>query len=212
MSDQTRQVPDPVSRLAAETWKKWRGQIAEAAPVSRGNGLNGHDGPPDAEAETWKTPEQRMVEKIRRRMGQYPEWYESDPDRLAATVCAEIDRIGATLARTLPTSRIAVDVWLIPLSVFNWLVEDGNGVRFVRGALSAWSDAQDFNAANIVGLDSGQKLNRREAFLEIAPPLLKAVLDQLMDSGIWISFGQKFTGPEFTALIMRVQCEPRDGR
>ncbi len=210
MSDQSRQVPAPVSRLAAEAWKRWRGQIADAAPVSRPNGLNGHDGPP--EAETWKTPEERMVEKIRRRMSQYPEWYESDPDRLAATVCAEIDRIGDKLARTLPTSRAAVDVWQIPLSVFNWLVEDGNGVRFVRGALSAWSDAQDFNAANIVGLDPVEKLKRREAFLDIAPPLLKAVLDQLMDSGIWISFGQKFTGPEFTALIMRGQCEPREGR
>ncbi len=212
MSDQSRQVPAPVSRLAAEAWKKWRGQIAETTPAARGNGLNGDAGTGDAGVEAWKTPEERMVEKIRRRMSQYPEWYESDPDRLAVTVCAEIDRIGDKLARTLPTSRAAVDVWQVPLSVFNWLVEDGNGVRFVRGALSAWSDAQDFNAANIVGLDSVEKLKRREAFLEIAPPLLRAVLDQLMDSGIWISFGQKFTGPEFTALIMRGQCEPREGR
>lgn len=209
MSDQSREVPDPVSRAAAEVWKKWNDQIAAASPRPAANGANGHATATDADI--WKTPEERMIEKIRRRMAQYPEWYETDPGRLAGTVCRELERIGATLARALPQTNAAVEVWQVPLSVFNWLVGDGERVRFIRGALSAWSDALDFNAANAAGMDHHQQQRHRAAFLDIAPPLLKAVLGQLTDHGLWVSFGQKYTGPEFTALIMRVQCIPRGG-
>lgn len=208
MSDRSRLVPDPVSRAAAEVWKKWDSQIAAAVSGPATNGFDSHSG--SSEAETWKTPEERMIDKIRRRMAQYPEWYETDSAKLADTVCRELERIGATLARSLPRTHAAVEVWQVPLSVFNWLVEEGEGVRFIRGALGAWSDAQDFNGANVAGIDHGVAQQRRAAFLDIAPPLLKAVLGQLMDHGFWITFGQKYTGPEFTGLIMRVQREQRD--
>ncbi|MBK8456827.1 MAG: hypothetical protein IPL47_06730 [Phyllobacteriaceae bacterium] len=149
MSDSTRDVPEQVSRAAAETWKKWSGEIAAVAPRLSTADFAAHGA--GANSEVWKTPEERMIDKIRRRMDEFPEWYETDQDRLASTVCAELERIGATLAHALPRTHGAVDVWQIPLSVFNWLVDGGNDVRFIRGALSAWSDGKDESAEGASG-------------------------------------------------------------
>lgn len=209
MSATTREVPGRVRQAAASVWAKWSGEVAAAASAGHRDEFTFAAMRPDPAA--WKTPEERMIDKIRARMREYPEWYEADPERLSATVCRELDRIGERLARVLPYTDGAVEVWTIPLSVFNWLVEEGGRTHFIRGALSAWSDAQDFNSANVAGLDPAERERRRAAFLEIAPPLLKAVLAELTDHCLWISFAQKYVGPEFKALIMRAQCRERPG-
>lgn len=203
MSDDTRKVPEPVKRAAEAVWKKWSGAIEAATAASRRDEFSFEA--MHAVAEDWKTPEDRMIDKIRQRMREFPEWYETDEQKLAAAVGRELERIGALLSRTLPHTTGAVEVWTIPLSVFNWLIEDGGKTHFIRGALSAWSDAQDFNGANAAGLDKAERERRRRAFLDIAPPLLKAVLAELVDTCLWISFAQKYVGPEFKALIMRAQ-------
>lgn len=209
MTDSTRKVPDPVKRAAEAVWAKWSGEVEAAANAGRHEAFS--FAPMHSDPGAWKTPEERMIDKIRARMREYPEWYETDPGRLAETVCRELDRIGERLSRVLPYTDGAVEVWTIPLSVFNWLVEEGGRTHFIRGALSAWSDAQDFNSANADGLDPAERERRRAAFLDIAPPLLKAVLAELVDHCLWISFGQKYVGPEFKALIMRAQCRRTAG-
>lgn len=202
MNGEDRPVPGSVARAAEAVWQKWSGEIAAAASAQRRDDFSFAAMHAD---DDWKTPEERMIDKIRRRMREYPEWYDDDPERLAATVCRELERIGQTLAHALPYTTGAVDIWEIPLSVFNWLVEDGGKVHFIRGALSAWCDALDFNSANAAGIDAAERERRRTAFFEIAPPLLKAVLAQLVDHGLWISFAQRYVGPEFKGLIMRAQ-------
>jgi hypothetical protein len=149
--------------------------------------------------------EARMILKIKRRMRQYPDWYETDPDRVAALVCTELERIGAVLTRDLPGADKPVEVWQVPLSVFNWLVQGEWGESFVRGALKAWSSAQCFNAANGVSVDPAQSARLRAPFLEIAPPLLKAVLGQLLEEDLRVTFAQKFEDGELTALSLRVE-------
>lgn len=146
-----------------------------------------------------------MIAKIKRRMREYPEWYETDPARVSALVVRELERIGTVLEREFPRSDQPVEVWRVPLSVFNWLVDGPSGEGFVRGALKAWSSAQCFNAANGCAVGAEQAARLRAPFLEIAPPLLRAVLEQLMDDDFWVTLHQVYVGAEFQYLGLRVQ-------
>ena len=197
-----RDVPNEVHQAAADAWSKWRQKIATIPPaaetVHQTAGAR-HD------PEAGLTPEERMIRKIKRRMQEYPEWYATDPETVGAAVGAQLERIGEILDRTLPETKDAVEVWEIPLSVFNWLVQSDHGESFVHGALSAWSDAQGFNAANSPDLERAEKERLRAPFFEIAPPMLGAVLEQMLQTDLWISFQQKYVGPELKYLAMRVQ-------
>lgn len=203
MTKRNRGVPEKVNEAAASAWSRFSAKIAAVPPLPHGDdGALGHRlVDPDAA----KSPEQRMIEKIKRRMREYPEWYETDPDRVAAEVARQLERIGAILEQELPEAKEPVAVWNIPLSVFNWLVEGELGETFHHGALSAWSSAENFNAANKTKLDPDERDRLREGFLEISPLLLTAVLDQMLKTGLWISFAQKFEGPELKYLVMRVE-------
>jgi hypothetical protein len=202
MHRKTRDVPEQVHQAAATAWRKWSEKLSTVPPAPHAAEANGG---PKVDPDAGKTPEERMISKIKRRMKEYPEWYETDQEKVAVRVCTELERIGGILERELPESEDPVEVWQVPLSVFNWLVMGDTGEQFVHGALSAWSGAQSFNAANDRSLDSRQKARLREPFLEIAPPLLKAVLEQMLQADLWISFAQKFVGPELKSLVMRVQ-------
>lgn len=204
MSKRNRDVPDQVHEAAATAWSKFSDKIAAVPP-----GRKAKDESQIAQAridpDAGKSPEQRMIEKIKRRMKEYPEWYETDPDKIAAEVARQLERIGAILEAKLPDATDPVEVWEIPLSVFNWLVEGETGETFHHGALSAWSSAENFNASNNVTLDAPQRDKLRESFLEISPLLLTAVLEQMLKTDLWISFAEKFVGPELKYLVMRVQ-------
>jgi len=41
--------------------------------------------------------------------------------------------------------------------------------------------------------------------MEIAPLLLRAVLEELLQTGLWVSFAEKFVGNELEFLVLRVQ-------
>lgn len=197
-------IPAEVHDAAQTAWSKWSDQISAIPPVvETPKTLNGeaHFTNPDAN----KTPAERMIDKIKRRMQEYPEWYETNPDKIAGTVGEELERIGTILSRDLPGTEDPIDVWNIPLSVFNWLIESDAGEHFHHGALSAWSSAENFNAANSAKLDSTQRSKLRQRFLDDSPVLLRAVLTELLKTNLWISFAEKFEGPELKYLVMRVQ-------
>ncbi len=202
MKKRTHEVPESIARAADTTWGKYKARLAHArAPHAEEHGIARRRTDPDA----FKTPEQKMIEKIKLRMSQYPEWYETDPARVAGTVSAELERIGEVLDRCLAESDDPVEVWQIPLSVFNWLVETARGETFVHGALKAWSNAEHFNASYAASLGEAQRAKLREPFMEIAPMLLRVVLEELLETGLVITFAEKFVGPELKFLVMRVQ-------
>jgi hypothetical protein len=205
MARRNNDVPEQVYQAAQSAWTKWSRKIEAEPRPDRSDGFMAHRlVDPDA----GKSPEQLMIEKIKRRMREYPEWYETDPAKLAASVAAQLERIGAVLDEKLPTAPDPVPVWEIPLSVFNWLVEGETGETFVHGALSAWSSAENFNAANARSLSDDQRARLRAPFLELSPTLLTAVLEEMLKTDLWISFAEKFVGPELKYLVMRVQLAP----
>lgn len=202
MHKRTGEIPEKVDRAADSTWRKFRDRLSfTKAPAVEETAMRRGRVDPDS----LKTPEQKMIEKIRLRMKQYPEWYETNPDKLAGCVAQELERIGDLLDRELAEAEEPVEVWLIPLSVFNWLVDTPNGESFVRGALSAWSNAERFNRSNAGDLDADQRDRLRTPFLAQAPMCLKVVVGELLDTGLIITFAKKFVGPEFKYLVMRVQ-------
>jgi len=202
MYKRTGEIPESVDQAADTAWKKFKHRLSftkEAHPddhVVRKHGVAPDD---------LKSPEQKMIEKIKLRMAQYPEWYETDPDKLAELVARELDRIGDLLDRRLADAEEPVEVWQIPLSVFNWLVETAKGESFVRGALRAWSNAELFNGSYAANLSDAERRKLRAPFLDEAPMLLKVVLEELLETGLVITFSKKFVGPEFKYLVMRVQ-------
>lgn len=202
MANHSREVPDTVQQAAKEVWQGWRSRLAAARPAS-GEPRSGAGGARPAGAQA--TAEALMIAKIKRRMREYPEWYETDPARVSALVVRELERIGAVLEHAFPLSDEPVEVWRVPLSVFNWLVEGPSGESFVRGALKAWSSAQCFNAANGCAVGPGQAQRLRAPFLEISPPLLRAVLEQLVDEDFWVTLHQVYVGAEFQFIGVRVQ-------
>lgn len=204
MTKRNRDVPEQVHRAAETAWRKFHDQIA-AAPDSPRSESDAMQSRARIDPDAGKTPEQRMIEKIKRRMAEYPEWYETDPDKVAAEVARQLERIGEILARRLPDATEPVEVWEIPLSVFNWLVDGENGETFHHGALSAWSSAENFNASNNPTLAAPQRDKLRASFLAISPLLLTAVLEEMLKTDLWISFAEKFVGPELKFLVMRVQ-------
>ena len=115
------------------------------------------------------------------------------------------ERIGTVLDAKLAEAEEPVEVWQIPLSVFNWLVDTPTGEGFVHGALKAWSSAENFNAANAAQCDEAQRAKLRAPFLELAPLRLRAVLEELLATGLVVTFAEKFVGPELKYLVMRVQ-------
>lgn len=200
-----RALPDAVNKRAESTWEKWRGKISAAEDTfeqedadrvrfGRRKGNTAND----------LTGEDRMIAKIRRRMREYPQWYETDPEKVAASAAAELDRIGEKLVRDLPETDHAIDVWDIPLSVFNWLYEDDTGEHFVRGALTAWAHAEAFNTASSVS-DPEEKARLRASFVDICPPLLCAVLEQLEKSDLVLTFAEKYVGAELHFLTLRAK-------
>ena len=203
MTKRNNRVPDEVNEAADTVWGKFRDKIAAVPPSQKDDDesflahklIN-----PDA----GKSPEQVMIEKIRRRMKEYPEWYETDPDKVADEVARQLERIGEVLAVKLADAKDPVSVWQIPLSVFNWLVDGDEGVTFHRGALSAWSSAEEFNAANHADLSDDERAKLRAPFLDLAPVLLVAVLEEVLSTGLGVSFAEKFVGPELKYLDMRV--------
>ena len=202
MNKRTGDVPESVDRAANTAWGKFRDRLSfskaaasEDTVVRKGR----------ADPETLKSPEQKMIEKIKLRMSQYPEWYETDPDKLAACVARELERIGELLDRQLANADEPVEVWQIPLSVFNWLVQTPNGESFVRGALRAWSNAEHFNGSYAANLSDDQRKKLRAPFMGEAPMCLNVVLEELLETGLVITFSKKFIGPEFKYLVMRVQ-------
>lgn len=205
----TPDVPGEVHDAADSAWNKWREKLASVVPPETNKTELGAR---RADLDTGKPPEQRMIEKIKRRMAQYPEWYETDPAKVASSVAEHLERIGTILERELPKAKDPVPVWDIPLSVFNWLVETDEGESFVHGALSAWSRAEEFNAANDARLtaEEGQKL--RAPLFEIAPVLLKAVLEELLPAKLRLTFAEKFAGSELKYLELRVQLPPKAQR
>ncbi len=203
MTKRTPAVPAQVHTAAATTWHKWQDKLATVPPEEPDMSDAGFAARRN-EILTCVTPEERMIAKIRLRMTQYPEWYETDPAKVAELVATELDRIGALLEKKLPTAKKPVEVWDIPLSVFNWLVEDEHGVSFVHGALSAWSNAECFNSANLPDLTPEDRAHLRANFTECAPVLLKAVLLELMQTNLRITFAKKFVGPELKYLTLRV--------
>ncbi len=202
MKKRTQEVPESIARAADTAWGKYKDRLSHAkAPHVEETAIARAHTDPDA----FKTPEQKMIEKIKLRMSQYPEWYETDPAKLSETVSVELDRIGEMLGRCLAEADEPVEVWQIPLSVFNWLVETGHGETFVHGALKAWSNAEHFNASYGTSLGEAQRAKLREPFMEIAPMLLRVVLDELLATGLIVTFAEKFVGPELKYLVMRVQ-------
>ena len=202
MNKRTGDVPESVDRAADTAWGKFRDRLSfskaaasEDTVVRKGR----------ADPETLKSPEQKMIEKIKLRMSQYPEWYETDPDKLAVCVARELERIGELLDRQLANADEPVEVWQIPLSVFNWLVQTPNGESFVRGALRAWSNAEHFNGSYAANLSDDQRKKLRSPFMGEAPMCLNVVLEELLETGLVITFSKKFIGPEFKYLVMRVQ-------
>ncbi len=207
MKKRTQDVPETIARAADTAWGKYKNRLSgtRAAPVEEVE-MRRSRVDPDA----LKSPEQKMIEKIKLRMSQYPEWYETDPDKIASTVAAELDRIGEVLDRRLAGAEEPVEVWQIPLSVFNWLVETARGETFVHGALKAWSHAERFNASNAASLDAEKRDKLREPFFDLAPMLLRVVLGELIETGLVITFAEKFVGPELKYLVMRVQSPVED--
>jgi hypothetical protein len=203
MARRNKDMPEQVHQAAETTWHKWREKIAsEPRPDGSEYAYLAH---PLIDPDAGKSHEQLMIEKIKRRMKEYPEWYEADPAKLAATVSAELERIGKELDAKLPYTRDPVEMWEIPLSVFNWLENGETGETFVHGALSAWSSAENFNAANASGLNDDQRAKLRAPFLDLSPMLLTAVLEEMLETDLWITFAEKFVGPELKFLVMRVQ-------
>lgn len=203
MARRNKDMPEQVHQAAESTWSKWREKIAsEPRPDGSEYAYLAH---PLLNPDAGKSHEQLMIEKIKRRMKQYPQWYETNPAKLAVTVSAELERIGKELDEKLPHNRDPVAVWEIPLSVFNWLEYGETGETFVHGALSAWSSAENFNAANARGLSDEQRAKLRAPLLELSPMLLTAVLEELLSTDLRISFAEKFVGPELQSLVMRVQ-------
>jgi len=140
MTQRTQELPQKVLEAAETSWNKWRAAIPVTPRLVDPAMLRAHVRHVDPDA--GKSPEQRIIEKIRRRMKQYPEWYETKPEAVAEAVSCHLDRIGEVLAREMPVSDDPVDAWLIPLSVFNWLEDGEMGETFHRGALLAWSSAE----------------------------------------------------------------------
>lgn len=207
MRKRTGEVPETVHRAATSAWRQFKDRLSfSKTPVREAQGASRGRVDPDA----LKSPEEKMIEKIRLRMSQYPEWYETDPEKVAATVAEELGRIGELLDRQLATAEDPVEVWQIPLSVFNWLVETAHGETFVHGALKAWSNAEHFNASNGAALGEAQRQKLREPFMELAPMLLRVVLEELLKTGLVITFAEKFVGPELKYLVMRVQSPIED--
>ncbi len=207
MKKRTGEVPETVDRAADSAWGKFKQRLSfTKAPPKDDNGVIRGRIDPDV----FKTPEQKMIDKIKLRMSQYPEWYETDPDKVAKNVACELERIGETLDRKLAEAEEPVEVWPIPLSVFNWLVETAKGETFVHGALKAWSNAERFNASYAANLDDAQRAKLREPLLEIAPMLLRVVLQELLETGLIVTFAEKFVGPELKFLVMRVQSPIED--
>lgn len=204
MTKRNKDLPDEVNEAAASAWSKFSDKIA-AVPLGHKEDEESLRGHPLIDPDAGKSPEQRMIEKIKRRMKEYPEWYETNPAKVAAEVARQLERIGGILEKKLPGAKDPVEVWEIPLSVFNWLVDSEMGETFHHGALSAWSSAENFNAANNPTLAAAQREKLREAFLEISPMLLAAVLGEMLKTDLWIGFGEKFVGPELKYLVMRVQ-------
>ena len=205
MKQRTRDVPETVHKAAASAWGKWKDRISATRSAVGEADEAGTNGARRIDADANKTPEQKIIEKIKLRMSQYPEWYETDPEKVAATVAAELERIGAVLDHELANAKEAVEVWQVPLSVFNWLIETAHGESFVHGALKAWSSAENFNAANAAGLDDDQRAKLRAPFLELAPMLLRVVLEEMLETDLVITFAEKFVGPEPKYLVMRVE-------
>jgi hypothetical protein len=202
MKKRTQEVPEPIARAADTAWGKFKRRLSYSkAPHTDETGMNHARVNPDA----FKTPEQKMIDKIKLRMKEYPEWYETDPDKLAGTVAQELERIGEVLDRQLADADDPVEVWQVPLSVFNWLVETAEGESFVHGALKAWSHAERFNSSNLAGLGDAQRANLRAPFLGLVPMLLRVVVEELLETGLVVTFAQKFVGPELKYLAMRVQ-------
>lgn len=197
-------VPDQVHRAAENAWEKFRDKIASVEPAARKTD-EAEFAARHVDAGAGKSPEERMIEKIHRRMEEFPEWYETDPDKVAEQVSRELERIGDVLGYKLPGATEPVEIWEIPLSVFNWLEDGETGETFVHGALSAWSSAEKFNASNRPGLAADERDQMRAPFLEIAPVLLTAVLEELLEANLWITFAEKFVGPELKFLSMRAQ-------
>lgn len=204
MTKRNRDLPEEVHEAAASAWRKFSDKIA-AVPFGQKADEESLLGHRLVDPDAGKTPQQRMIEKIKRRMKEYPEWYETAPAKVAAEVGRQLERIGGILEQKLPGAKEPVEVWEIPLSVFNWLVEGEMGETFHHGALSAWSSAENFNAANNPTLTPAQREKLRESFLEISPMLLTAVLEEMLKTELWISFGEKFVGPDLKYLVMRVQ-------
>lgn len=202
MAPRKRTLPQEVSQLADAAWQKWSGRIAAAEDEAA-------DDPTAILAPRARridpldnvSGEARMIAKIRKRMKQYPEWYEHDPQKVAARAASELERIGQKLVRDLPETSRAIEIWDIPLSVFNWIYEDETGEHFVRGALTAWAHAEDFNAANKVG-DPAERARLRASFLDIAPALLRAVLEQLEKSDLVLTLGEKYVGPRLEYMTL----------
>lgn len=208
MQKRTEDVPDTIHKAAETAWGKWKDRLAFSKPAKVEDDVSQRG---RVDPSSLKTPEQRMVDKIKLRMSQLPEWYESDPEKVAASVARELERIGGVLDKKLPEADEPVEVWQIPLSVFNWLVETETGEGFVHGALKAWSSAEHFNAANAARFDDAHRAKLRAPFLELAPMLLRAVLDELLATGLVVSFAEKFVGPELKYLVMRVQSPVDEG-
>ncbi len=202
MPHHSREVPDTVQQAAAEAWQGWRSRLAGARPATGERRLNGKRSPTLADHET---AEARMIAKIKQRIREYPDWYETDPARVSALVVRDLERIGAVLEHEFPRSDQPVEVWRVPLSVFNWLIDGPGGETFVRGSLKAWSSAQCFNAANGCALSEAQAARLRAPFLEISPPRLRAVLDQLLREDFWVTLHQVYVGADFKFLGLRVQ-------
>lgn len=203
MTKRNRDLPEEVHEAAASAWSKFRDKIAAVPPGKSADDEN-FLGRRLIDPNAGKTHEQLMIEKIKRRMTEYPEWYETNPAKVAGEVARQLDRIGNILEAKLPGAKEPVEVWEIPLSVFNWLVEGEMGETFHHGALSAWSSAENFNAANNPKLPQAQRDKLREPFLEMSPMLLAAVLGEMLKTDLWISFAEKFVGPELKFLVMRV--------
>jgi len=202
MPNTSREVPDTVHQAAAEVWAGWRNRLAEVRPATTPKRPNGRGGPALANDQP---AEARMIAKIKHRMREFPDWYETDPARVSGLVVRELERIGTVLEHEFPRSDQPVEVWRVPLSVFNWLVDGSEGETFVRGALKAWSSAQCFNAGNGCAVSEEQAARMRAPFLEIAPPLLKAVLEQLLNEDFWVTLHQVYVGADFKYLGLRVQ-------
>ncbi len=203
MARRTPDVPDKIFEAAESSWSKWRREIPTSPRTVDPATLRIHTRHLDPDAA--KSPEQQLIEKIRRRMREYPEWYETRPEAVSEVVSARLDAIGTILAREMPVSDDPVEVWQIPLSVFNWLEDGPEGEVFHRGALLAWSSAEKFNDANAPGLDEAERARLRQPFLELSPLLLRAVLEELLQTGLWVSFAEKFVGNELQFLVLRVQ-------